>query len=59
MSDYYLAQAAECALEAERTQLANVRERFLRSEAVWRTMAERQASVETGRLQRNPTRRIW
>ena len=48
-SDYYLARAAECAVEARETRLANVRERCLRSEAAWRTMAARLASSEAQR----------
>ena len=48
-SDYYLARAAECALEAQQTGLANVRERCLRSEAAWRAMAARVASSEAKR----------
>jgi len=40
-SDFYLARAAECAAEAQRTALDNVRDRCLRSEAAWRAMAER------------------
>ncbi|RVT93363.1 hypothetical protein [Sphingomonas crocodyli] len=39
-SDFYLARAAECAREAERTQLENVRERHLRAESAWRALAE-------------------
>lgn len=40
-SEFYLARAAEAAREAETTTLGNVRERHLRSEAAWRSMAER------------------
>jgi hypothetical protein len=40
-SEFYLARAAECAHEAEATVLENVRERYLRSEAAWLTMANR------------------
>ncbi len=40
-SDFYMARAAECARDAESTALVNVRERALRSEAAWRSMAER------------------
>jgi hypothetical protein len=47
--DYYLARAKECALEADRTKLPNVRERCLRSEAAWRAMAERVISTEVTR----------
>jgi hypothetical protein len=39
---YYLARADENAREAGNSSLANVRERHLRSEAVWRAMAARQ-----------------
>lgn len=45
MSDFYLARAAECALEADTTVLGNVRERALRAEAAWLAMAAR---VERG-----------
>lgn len=40
-SDFYLARAAECAKEADAAKLDNVRDRALRSEAAWRTMADR------------------
>ena len=44
--DFYLARAAENALAAQETDLANVRERCLRSEAVWRALADRASHVE-------------
>ena len=40
-SDFYLSRAEENARDAMATQLANVRERCLRSEAAWRAMAEK------------------
>jgi hypothetical protein len=40
-SDFYLARAADSAREAAETTLENVRQRSLRSEEVWRSMAER------------------
>ena len=40
-SDFYLARAEESARDAASTTLANVRDRALRSEAAWRSMAER------------------
>ncbi len=40
-TDFYLARAAECARDADATALSNVRERFQRSEAAWRAMADR------------------
>jgi len=48
-SDFYLARAAECARDAEQADLANVRERCLRSEAAWRAMAERVLKTEAAR----------
>ncbi|SFR96012.1 hypothetical protein [Sphingomonas jatrophae] len=40
-SDFYTAQADACARDAAAATLGNVRDRCLRSEAAWRTMAER------------------
>jgi hypothetical protein len=40
-SDFYLQRANENAQAAAETNLVNVRERCLRAEAAWRTMAER------------------
>ncbi|WP_454886673.1 hypothetical protein [Sphingomonas oryzagri] len=40
-SEFYLARAAECAREADATVLTNVRERCLRSQDAWLTMANR------------------
>lgn len=49
ISDLYFTRAAECAREAQATNLANVRTRFLRSEAAWRAMADRQLKTENER----------
>ncbi|HEY0270284.1 MAG TPA: hypothetical protein VGC10_04760 [Sphingomonas sp.] len=40
-SEFYMARADECAREAANATLANVRERAQRSEAAWRSMADR------------------
>lgn len=48
-SDFYLARASENAHDAQQTELANVRERCLRSEAAWRAMAERVLQNEAAR----------
>ncbi|HWW66304.1 MAG TPA: hypothetical protein VNZ43_16235 [Sphingomonadaceae bacterium] len=40
-SDFYLARAADSARDARNTDLVNVRERCLRAEAAWRSMAQR------------------
>ncbi|WP_414902587.1 hypothetical protein ACMT1E_04995 [Sphingomonas flavalba] len=52
-SSFYLARATDCAREARATDLANVRERCLRSEAVWRAMAERVLRTEASRCRRD------
>ncbi len=49
-SDFYLARAAEMAEEARKATLENVRERCLRSEAAWRSMADRTARSEKMRM---------
>lgn len=48
-SDFYLARADESARDAASTSLDNVRDRCLRSEAAWRSMAERLMRGETMR----------
>ena len=44
--EFYLARAAEAKRDADAATLANVRERCLRSEAAWRSMAERAERTE-------------
>jgi hypothetical protein len=39
--EFYIDRAAQCAREAEASNLDNVRERHLRSRAAWLAMAER------------------
>jgi len=48
-SDFYLARAAQSASEARDTNLVNVRERCLRAEAAWRSMADRVLKSEVER----------
>lgn len=50
-SDFYHARAADSAREAREAALENVRDRCLRSEAAWRSMAERLTHAETMRAQ--------
>jgi hypothetical protein len=50
-SDFYLACATECAVEAQRTTLENVRERCLRSQTAWLAMADRYIRAETMRAE--------
>ena len=49
-SEFYTARADESARDAANATLDNVRERCLRSEAAWRTMAER---LERGEAMRD------
>ena len=49
--EFYLTRAAENAQAAKETDLLNVRERCLRSEAVWRDMAARQGQIEKKKKQ--------
>jgi hypothetical protein len=48
-SQFYLTRAAECARDAEKATLENVRERCRRAEAAWLTMADRIARGEAMR----------
>ena len=47
--EFYIARAEECARDAAAASLANVKERALRSEAVWRDMAARVERVSESR----------
>ena len=38
--DFYLARVAQCDKEAQETNLANVKERCLRSKAAWQIMSD-------------------
>ena len=49
--DFCLARAEEALRDAEAASLANVRERCLRSAAVWNGMAERAARTERKRAE--------
>lgn len=44
--EFYLARAAEAKRDADAATLDNVRDRCLRSEAAWRSMAERAERTE-------------
>lgn len=49
---FYQARADECAREAAGSSLANVRDRLLRSQAAWQTLADRLQHTETLRAGR-------
>lgn len=48
-SDFYLMQAEKCAADAAASTLSQVRDRNLRAEQAWRTMAERLVQTEATR----------
>jgi hypothetical protein len=48
-SDFYLTRAAECGSAADASNLDNVKERYLRSQAAWLTMANRTLKGEAMR----------
>ncbi|MPT47882.1 MAG: hypothetical protein E2598_05580 [Sphingobium sp.] len=48
-SDFYLARAEQNAYEARECNLANVRDRYLHSQAVWQALADRVLISETTR----------
>jgi hypothetical protein len=48
-SDFYLTQAEKCAADAAASTLSQVRDRNLRAEQAWRTMAERLVQTEATR----------
>ena len=50
-SDFYFARAEESARDAGASELDNVRDRCLRSEAAWRAMAEKMLKNEERRDQ--------
>lgn len=47
--DFYLARVAQCDQEAQETNLANVKERCLRSKAAWQIMSDRALVVQIDR----------
>lgn len=48
-SGFYLAQAANCARSAAATQLDNQRETYLRAQAAWQALADREIGVKAAR----------
>lgn len=51
-SDYYLAQAAKCATDAAASSLVQVRDRSLRAEQAWLSMADRLIRTEEARAEK-------
>lgn len=46
---FYLAQAATCAQAAENTALANQRDKYLRAQAAWQALADREIGIVAAR----------
>lgn len=51
-TSFYLDQAASCAESAKAAILPNLREKFLRSQAVWQELADRQIKTLAARTER-------
>ena len=46
---FYLAQAELCALSAEKTALANQKDKYLRAQAAWQALADREIGIVAAR----------
>ena len=46
---FYLAQAALCAQNAQGTALANQRDKYLRAQAAWQALADREIGIVAAR----------
>lgn len=53
---FFIDQAESCARAAAGAQLSNQRETYLRSEAAWRKLANREIATQAARLQRERER---
>lgn len=51
-TEFYLRQVAVCAKAASETPLANQRDIYLRAEAAWQALADREVRTKTAREQR-------
>ena len=52
-SSFYTEQAAICAKSAAETLLPQLREKYLRSQAAWEALAERETSIKAARALRD------
>ena len=52
-SSFYTEQAAICAKSAAETLLPQLREKYLRSQAAWEALAERETDIKTARALRD------
>lgn len=52
-SPFYLQQVSNCAKAAAATPLANQRETFLRAQAAWQALADRETAMKEAREKRD------
>lgn len=52
-SSFYSEQAAICAKSAADTALPQLREKYLRSQAAWEALADRETDIKAARAQRD------
>ena len=55
---FYLEQVATCAVAAASAALANQRETWLRAEAAWQALADREIRVTNARILRETARSV-
>jgi len=57
-SPFYLQQVSKCAQAAADTPLANQRETFLRAQAAWQALADRETAVKDARDKREAEKAV-
>jgi hypothetical protein len=55
-SQFYLTQVVHCARSAAQSTLANERDKFLRAQAAWQALADRELGIKTARERREADR---
>lgn len=55
-SQFYLSQAALCARSAAGASLANERDKYLRAQAAWQALADRELGIKAAREKRDAER---
>ncbi len=55
-AQFYIDQAALCAISAEAAPLGNQRDKYLRAEAAWQALADREEEIKAARDKREAER---
>ena len=55
-SQFYLTQVAQCARSAAGASLSNERDKYLRAQAAWQVLADRELGIRAARDQREAQR---